>query len=590
MNSIASLLLLAAATGVASVADGQAPPASSFGERVEVSVVDVDVYVTNRRGEPVTGLTREDFLLFEDGEPVAITNFFAVERQPASAQPGAPAAEPAEPEAPATRPAPPPERRTSLVVFVDNVNLLPANRKRAFRALAEFLTGKLAPGTPVMVVSYERSLRVVAPLAADLAPALAAFDRLEKAAPQGVESHAARRNTLIQIRSIYDEEGCEEGLDSMLAFSRAYARPRFHDVEAALVALTQLADSLAGLAGRKVLLHVSDGVPLVAGQEMLELIDHLCPGSVGAFDDAELRASTALRRLTTHANADGVVLYALEALGLQSFTSAGADMPQQTLTARLDFNARANHQDTLFNMADETGGRALLNANRLGRGLDQVAGDLESYYSLGFTPGHQGDGREHTLEVRVRREEVEVRHRKTYRDKPAAERAEERLYAALILGEEENPLRVRLERGGAADAEGGLSRVALVLRVPFPSLALLPVAAGRQAHLRLALVARDSSGGSTPVRRVELPILVPEADLERALAGDFVYEIRLTLRPGAHRLALSVEDTAAAVTSYLRFELEVPTGLSGRAPGPAGGTPRGGIGDRPGLFSRRSSA
>ena len=541
-------------------------PQAAFGERVEVSVVNVEVYVTDRKGEPVLGLTREDFLLFEDGEPVPVANFFAVEtgREAAPAASGAePAAgEPALADAVTAAPAsPPPERQTSLVIYVDNVNLQPASRKRAFRSLREFLAARLEPGTPVMVVSYERSLNVPLPFTAERAPVDGALAALERAAPHGVEAYAARRNTLALIRSTYDEEGCA-AIDRMLAFAQAYARPRHHDVRASLSALTQLADSLAGLPGRKVLLHVSDGIPLVAGQEMFELIDELCPTTAPRkdFDAAQFRADQGLRRLTTRANADGVTLYTLEAAGLQGLTGASADMPQATLSARMDFNAIANHQDTLFNMADETGGRALLNSNRLDRGLAKVAADLANYYSLGFSPRHHGDGREHALAVRVRREGVEVRHRKTYRDKPATERAEDRLHAALILGQEENPLGASLEAAAAAPAGSDGQLVPVRLRVPFPNLVLLPAETGSRAQLRLLLVARDERGGISPVRRLEVPILVPQADLERALARDFVYEIKLQLRPGGHRLALAVEDTAAATTSYLALDFQVPGG------------------------------
>jgi len=40
------------------------------------------VTVTDRRGDPVRGLTRDDFEVFEDGVPQAITNFYGVEPPP----------------------------------------------------------------------------------------------------------------------------------------------------------------------------------------------------------------------------------------------------------------------------------------------------------------------------------------------------------------------------------------------------------------------------------------------------------------------------------------------------------------------------
>ena len=47
-------------------------------ETIEVKVVNVDVVVTDRAGNPVTGLTKNDFVLFENGKPQEITNFYEI--------------------------------------------------------------------------------------------------------------------------------------------------------------------------------------------------------------------------------------------------------------------------------------------------------------------------------------------------------------------------------------------------------------------------------------------------------------------------------------------------------------------------------
>ena len=78
--SSATLLVAALAVLLTGPLVAQQPSAEEvFVGRVEVNVVNVEVYVTDKDGHPVTGLTREDFELYEDGERVEITNFFAVE-------------------------------------------------------------------------------------------------------------------------------------------------------------------------------------------------------------------------------------------------------------------------------------------------------------------------------------------------------------------------------------------------------------------------------------------------------------------------------------------------------------------------------
>ncbi|PYQ57250.1 MAG: hypothetical protein DMF58_18745, partial [Acidobacteria bacterium] len=59
------------------MAIAQQPPVA---EKIEVSVVNVDVAVTGADGQPVRGLSAGDFEIFDDGRRQAITNFYAVEK------------------------------------------------------------------------------------------------------------------------------------------------------------------------------------------------------------------------------------------------------------------------------------------------------------------------------------------------------------------------------------------------------------------------------------------------------------------------------------------------------------------------------
>ena len=60
--------------------EGQEAWPAVFSDRTEVNIVNVDVVVTDKDGQPVLGLKPEDFLLTADGEAQEISNFFAVEK------------------------------------------------------------------------------------------------------------------------------------------------------------------------------------------------------------------------------------------------------------------------------------------------------------------------------------------------------------------------------------------------------------------------------------------------------------------------------------------------------------------------------
>src|SRR5688572_21745609 len=47
-------------------------------ETIEVRVTNIDVVVTDRKGNPVSGLTKDDFELFDNNKQQVITNFYEV--------------------------------------------------------------------------------------------------------------------------------------------------------------------------------------------------------------------------------------------------------------------------------------------------------------------------------------------------------------------------------------------------------------------------------------------------------------------------------------------------------------------------------
>ena len=101
-RSIAPAIVLSAMAALSGAQDARslqedAPPPALFGERVDVEVVNVDVVVTDRAGNRVTDLGRDDFELRIDGKPVAIEYFAAPGARPPVAPPPALAAESAAP-------------------------------------------------------------------------------------------------------------------------------------------------------------------------------------------------------------------------------------------------------------------------------------------------------------------------------------------------------------------------------------------------------------------------------------------------------------------------------------------------------------
>lgn len=535
------------------LAQGTPPDLQPFNEAIDVKVVNVEVYVTDRDGRRVQGLGRDDFELFEDGKRVEIVNFSEVseraEASPAQAEASAPPAQPAEPE-----PAPPAARdRLHLLVYVDNFNLTPFSRNRVLRELRSFLDETVRPDDRVMLVTHDEGLQVRLPFTEGKAALLAELPKLEKLGARGaLNDHHAR-----QTRAFIQETGCDDEVkrDMVLQTARSYAQTSYNNVAVSLNALQGLIESLSGIEGRKAVLYVSNGLSFRPGEDIYMLVDAIC-GQQPAFSVEDV--ATRLRALTTTANAARVTFYSLEAAGLRSSTSASAETQFNSYTAEMDFMKNADVQDVIFNLATETGGRAVLNAPSLARDLARIASDLRSYYSLGYTPAHQGDGRTHRIEVKVKRDGVRAHHRTTYRDSSREEVLASRVQTALLHGFMDNPLDARLEFVSSEPEKKGRHLVTLRLRIPFSKLVLLSQEGFWGGKLTLWVGTRDTAGRMAPVRSVDVPVRIPAPKETKALAGAFVYDIRMHMAgKGEQTVAVGVRDDLGQTSSFISTALQV---------------------------------
>jgi VWFA-related protein len=593
-------LLLALAARTAPLG-AQPAPSPLFGEHVEVNVVNVEAYVTDRDGHPVRGLQRGDFTLLEDGKPVSITNFEEVDR----AAPAAPVIASA-----VQAPAPAPPETTAdplhLVIFIDNTHILPTHRNRALRQIRDFLARRASAGDLVMLATWDPELHVRLPFTADREALGRALDAQEKISATTVAA-ANRRFTLAQVLKIreialamlghaatpqpgHDGEGGgrpgsvrkdNDPIDDPRAELnsacppeiadpvRDYAQQARREALGSVRGLTLLVNSLSGLPSRKALLHVSDGIPATPGEDLFEYLSELCkeertalsyPGSRALLEAQAYNVVKEWNEAAAHASAQRVTLYTLQATGLESTNASEADLDPSENGLRddeIDRIERENRRASLTALATGTGGLALLDANDLGADMPRIDEDLGRFYSLGYAPPHAGDGRNHTIEVKVRRSGVRVRHRQLYRDKPALERAVDRTLSSLFYGYEDNPLDIQVEIGNTAPAGKGTWSVPVRLRIPLFKLALLPKEKSFEGRLLLLVATGSSSGDRSPVRQVQVPISIPRDKALTALGQYYLYTVTLTLEPGEQQLAVAVRDEAAATSSFLARTLHV---------------------------------
>ncbi len=556
LPSLCMLSLLALAATAAGETPDESPgegPEGFFVDTVDVNLVNVDVRVTDKRGRPVAGLTRDDFEVFEDGKPVEVTNFYAVAGSKvlsggvdpiAAEEPGrAGSLEPV---------AVPEDQKLHLVIYVDNVNIHPLNRQKSFNALRSFVRRRVGRDDRVMVVSYDRTLNERQAFTTDKEKVIAALDELEDVSGHRVHYDRLRSDLLNEI---YDA-------DEVVAVSgrtRMYAESVYSDLNFSIDALRRMVDSLAGLPGRKAVLYLSDGIEMRAGEDLFYALEDKFEDRLGILQAQSFDVSRRFQALTQEASTSRVTFYTLDAAGLRTHAKADVANYHSGRGTLVESAHVANLQAPLHFMAAETGGQAILNTNNFLPMLERVGDDFDSFYALGYTSPASGSGRYREIEVRLkdRRKDVRIRHREGYRDKSVGIRMSEQTLAALNYGYAKNELEVELEFGRETPKGKDAFLVPLVVKIPMENLAFVPRDDLQRASVRLYITARNEEGGIAPVEEVSVPIEIPREKFDRARAQAYHLRHTLMMAPGGQLVAVGVRDEIGAITAVVLGGLRV---------------------------------
>ena len=542
---------------------GAAEDDRPFLDMVDVNVVNVDVYVTDRDGNPVTGLDADDFEVYENGRLMKVTNFYAVEDRQVRPDTVPEDPEPEESDLPAQvleiergrENSVPEDQRLSLIVYIDNLNIRPHNRRRVLQDVRSFIRTEVTPDDRVMLVTFERALHVRQPFTTNHERIIEGLFAVDELSGQAVHSESDRRDVLRQI------DDAQSGSEALM-WAESHAESIKNDLHYTVDALREMVTSLAGLPGRKAVLYVSDGVPLIAGEDIFYAVEQKFQSTGAMTRLYTYDTSRRFEELAAHANANRVSFYTIDAGGLRVASAANAEVfqvDQAGASAHIDSVRTHNLQAPLRMMAEKTGGKAIINQNRVGDALKTIAHDFRTYYSLGYTPGHSGDGRYYRIEVRLKdgSRQARLRHREGYRDKPAVAQMSDGVLAALNFPYYSNPMKVELSFDGGEGREDGHVLVPVRIKVPLSALTLIPRGEVYEANANLFLAAMDDRGWVSEVQRTPLPISIAQADIDRALGEDFVYTVPVLMRRGEQKVAVGIRDEIAANNSFVTGTVQV---------------------------------
>lgn len=550
-----------------------APPAASFGEVVDVRVVNVNVWVEGRNGEPAVDLGKDAFELEVDGKKTEISNFRAEvdgslrESVQAVERPGSDSAD--DSFVPVEELQTDPGRRTHVVIFVDNTRLRHSNRKQAFNAVREILD-EFDPDDLVSVVSLGGSLRFHSEFLFDRDATREALTELEKVAGPPAISEIERRQVFNELSrgqsgGIMARSNLNPG--NILMRIRAYAAEEYQRSVVSMKGIDAVVNTLAGAPGRKILLYVGEGIPTYPGAGMYAEYKNSTGRGIGAGnyrvnyisdympEVGHYDLEPVMERVADRANSAGVVIYAVDSEASHSGIVRSALTEQgarpQTLS-EIDETYRAPLEFTTM----ATGGKLLRASGRLEEQLTEAVRNFDTFYSLGFIqPEGWEPGSEYQIKVDVKGRGYRVRYQESVRVPMEGEPEARAVVAALMYQAGDNPLEIKVNPGSEVPRDDGTAALPVMVEMPVKNLTLVPREQTHALSLTLYISTKDAAGNPGPVQRIPFHLDIPNDRVEDAMGRSAHYSLPVVLRKGDQHAAVGVRDDLSGAFSVVRIDV-----------------------------------
>jgi len=530
-----------------------------FGQEVtfktETKLVIVNVSVKDKSGKPVTTLKKEDIEIYEDGvkQDLAVFELEQLSNDvlaPVATTPAAPVtleerAEPA-PTAPAgqavtTAAATAPVRHQDkrlVALFFDFSNMPQADQLRAKDAAVDFITKQMTSSDLVSIMAYGNRFDVLEDFTDDRERLLSRLQKMATGEGAGLADVAAT--------------SADEGDDSG-TFTADDTEFNIFNTDRKLTALEDATKKLAAYPEKKALIYFASGLTLT-----------------GLENQSQLRATV---NSAVRAN---VSIYAVDARGLTASSPVGdASTSSGRGTGAFTGSKQAGQrssltgsQDTLYTLASDTGGKALVDSNDLAMGIRQAQQDISSYYILGYHSKNSAeDGKFRKLQVKLASKELQSSTKLDFRNgyyagkvfaKFTAGDKERQLEEALTLGDPVSELPLALEVDYFRVAR---DRYLVPISVKIPgSVLVLAKKGGKQStdFDFIGQVREQPSGRLAGGVRDNIPVKLSDADVSQLEHRHLQYDAGLTLPPGKYNLRFLARENQTGKMGTFETDFVVP--------------------------------
>lgn len=553
-----TLIFLAVLVAAATVADcqeeGRLTPIGglTFADEFELTVVNVMAHVTDKKGNLVTNLTKEDFRVFQDRQEKEISNFQlyteAVYEQYAAASAELPPRMPL-PES-TIEPQP-----VNMVIFIDNDNLHPLDRNRVLRNLRNFVAENLRPPIQMMVVeSFLGDLRILQSFTSNPREVRDSLRGITSRAGGRPERDSVRQGVLERMQWEIENYGVASGLAVRGTRSynemMSYAEEEAYNVMLSVDRLREVVTFLAGLPGRNSVLYISNGLPMVPGLDLFNAFSD-------AYDDPTILAETqrfdrssTFKSVIAAANSQDVSFYTVGAGGLEVVGMSANEYRGNRGPLVTSLGAET-YLESLRYIAVGTGGLAIIRTNDFDAGFKRIEDDLYTYYSLGYPLVQTGRDKVHHIKVTLPgHSELVIRFRRSFVEKSLETRVQDRTLAGLLHDLNENPMDLECVTGMATPAANDLWMVPMAVSFPIEKIALLPEGEYYVGRVVIFASTRDSDGKRSEMVSQESEIRLPAGIYEQIRDSRFDIDLSLLMEAGSYRVAIGLMDQITRQASY----------------------------------------
>ncbi len=481
------------------------------------------VVVTDKNGNPVKGLTANDFTVTENGQPQAIRVF---EYQDLATVQPAPSPEPIHlyDKLGATHIAPEIPGKTKykdrrlLALYFDMSAMQEGEQMRALKAASRFITTQMQPADLMAIMRYQSgTVEVLQDFTDSRGKLLSIIGTMQAGEREGLDISNADASAA----------------DSGAAFGQDDSEFNIFNTDRQLSALQTAVTMLGQLNEKKSLIYFAGGLRLNGMNNQAQL---------HATVNAAIRAGVTLWPI----DARGLVAEA--PLGDATKGSPGGLAMYTGGSAMAETGNFEQSQDTLYALASDTGGKALLDYNDLTKGIVQAEQSVPSYYIIGYYTSNAAlDGKFRRIKINLNRDvSAKLDYRQGYYagkefSKFTAVDKERQLEDALLLPDPITELTIAMEVD-YFELNRAEYFVPVIIKIPGRELALVKKTGGEHTLIDFVGEIKDNYGTTVSNVRDKINIKLSDATAAEWAKRPIEYDTGFTLLPGKYTIKMLARD------------------------------------------------